>query len=262
MRRLLSLFVVTGTLIGFTTFGITLTPDANSLKEKINDAISHHYHGYIDAEQPHRGHIDVEVSVDEKGSVILEGETSSLFDKYRVFNIVTRVPGVTKISNQMIVKTEPLPDDVIENRIMQNVKYNRSIIERDQIDVNADNGLVILSGKVSYNYEKELLQTIASWQEGVRSIDNQIEVKRPAEALSDENLQTILRDILANQFPTDKEEVTVAVNNGVATVNGQVDNLWSKKNIEHEFRDVIGILEVENYLEVESQSIPMQADKM
>ena len=85
---------------------------------------------------------------------------------------------------------------------------------------------------------------------GVKGISNNIKVLAPAKAVSDANLKIILRDILSDQFPVEKN-VSFTVNKGVVDLNGTVDILYAKRRIQNEFSNIIGIKKVINNLHVE-----------
>jgi len=248
----IALILITLTLGFFATSDIMAVDKPEELADKVRKTLYHRYHGDLDQFDPAKGHINVEVSVTEDGKVILDGQTSTLYDKYRVFNIASRVPGVTEISNQLVVDTPPIPEAQIKQELRNAMQQNRALIEKDRINISVDDGVVTLSGKVSYFKEKEMVQTMASWQKGVKAIDNNIEVIRPEKAMSDANLKKVLGELLENQFPTDQGDVTFTVENGIVTLKGKVNNLWHKREIAEEFSEVIGVTQVHNFLKVTS----------
>lgn len=250
--RKITMLLFTITLSVFAASSLVALDTPSELAEKVRKTLYHHYHGDLDQLDPAKGHINVEVNVTEDGKVILDGQTSTLYDKYRVFNIASRVPGVTEISNQLVVDTPPMPEAQIKQELRNAIQQNSAIIEKDRINISVDDGAVTLSGKVSYFKEKEMVQTMASWQKGVKAIDNNIEVLRPEKAMSDANLKKVLGELLENQFPTDQDNVTFTVENGIVTLKGNVNNLWHKKEIAEEFSEVIGVTQVHNYLKVTS----------
>jgi len=214
--------------------------NSDELADEVRQAI-HVRHG----ETP-----NLQVKAHQDGKVELSGDVETLYTKYRIHDIVTNVPGVTAISNQIVVKPDELrPDKIIQDEIRDYLAINAAIREPDRIKVKVDDAQVFLNGKVSFHHEKVLAQTIASWEPGVRGIVNRIEVLRPEKAVSDENLTKVLNQIMKYQFPLN-DKVKFTVNDGVVELKGTAENLWSKRNIEEEFRNVIGIVEVHNYLEV------------
>lgn len=193
---------------------------------------------------------DFTVTANENGEVTIEGEVETLYDKFEIFNIVAKIPGVRTISNKIIVDTEILPDNIIEDNIRDEMKYISTILEPDIILVKVTNGIVFLDGFVSYYREKIMMQTIASWQKGVKGIVNKINVLPPRIAVSDENLGRVLDQIMKYEFSLE-DNVTYTVDRGAVTLRGTVTSLWAKESIAEAFSNVIGILDVENNLRVE-----------
>lgn len=213
------------------------SPATTKLANKVENAIGVYYPG------------DFVVQATPDGVISIKGQTNTLYDKYRVFDIASRVQGVREIKDQVIVNTSELPNNTIKQNVKQELDLSNAILEPDRINVAVDNGDVILSGTVSTPNEKVVAETVASWQEGVRGIDNQIKVLPPSQATTDQNLHAILSDLLQHRFPLEKN-VSFNVNAGVVTVTGQVHDLWSKNHIEKEFSSVPGVKKVVNNLTV------------
>ena len=74
---------------------------------------------------------------------------NTLYDKLNIFDIVSQIPGVKEITDNIVVNSSLLPDDVIEANIISEIKVAKSILEPDRIQVHVDNGEVILNGEVS-----------------------------------------------------------------------------------------------------------------
>lgn len=193
---------------------------------------------------------DFTVKANKDGDVTIEGEVNTLYDKYEIFNIVSKVPGVETISNQVIVDTPVIPDKIIEDNIRDEKKFVSSILEPDRITIKVNNGIAFLEGTVSFYREKVMMQTLASWQEGVKGIVNNLEVLPPKKAISDANLKKILDQIMKYEFSLE-DGVKYTVENNKVILNGTATSLWAKENIAEEFSNVIGIIDVENNLKVE-----------
>ncbi len=213
----------------------------NNLTEKVRSAIETRY-----------GQTDINVDVPYKGQVVLEGSVNSLYDKDRIFTIVSRVSGVMEITNDLVVKTKMLPDAIIKQNVKLEIARMGAIVEPDKIKVAVDNGLVELSGSVSYYREKILAETAASMQKGVKSIANEIKVKPIQKALTDKNLEKVLQSVRKDEFGL-SNDVHINVKNGIATITGTVSDLWTKRNMQKEFSDIIGVLGVVNKLKVKPE---------
>ncbi len=209
------------------------------LKAKIEDVLGRYYEEYFD------------VTATDSGEVTIKGTVHTLYDKLRVFEIVSRIRGVRMIHNLLDVDTPTLPDRIIQSNIENELRIARSILEPDRIKVHVDNGIVFLSGVVSFYREKLEAQTLASWQKGVLGIVNNIKVLPPHKAVSDSNLRFIIRELLKNQFPTVEDEVKFTVNKGVVTLNGRVHTMWQREKMTEEISRIRGIRKVVNNLRIE-----------
>ena len=208
-----------------------------TLIERISTAIPYYYQN------------DINVTVENNGIVKLEGNVNTLYDKDRIFEIVARIPGVSEIKNDILIKSALIPDDEIRNNIIQEMKLVSAISEPGRIKVTVNDGIVFLDGTVSYYREKMMAKSIASWQKGVKGIQNNLVVLPPSAARSDENLQKMLSQVMEYNFPLE-HNVTFKVKDGVVTLNGTTTTLWAKNNIPEEFSKIIGIKKVKNNLKV------------
>ena len=236
--------ILSGMLFSILTFFITTAPviaAANkghkNLSEKVETAIANYYLG------------DFKVTDLGNGNILIEGKVRTYYDKLQIFNIVAKVPGVKMIKNEVIIDAPTLPDEVITANIRFQIDINESIVEPNRIKVQVDNGIVFLSGEVSFKREKEIAATIASWQQGVLGVINEIKILPPKVAISDENLESIIGEVLTDQFSRENS-VQASVRNGVVTLSGYCGTVWAKTEIQKRLKRVQGIKEVINNLKV------------
>lgn len=192
------------------------------------------------------------VSADEKGVVTITGQVNALYDKLDIYQTVSRINGVTAIKDLVVVNTPTLPDEMINANIVNAIKGNSIIMEPDKITVTVTDGLVFLKGTVSYYKEKLMAETVSSSQDGVKGVENEITVLSPREARSDENIKSILGEIMENQFPLINGKINVNVKNGEVTLEGEVLNLWEKSNLKNECLQVMGVKSVVEDLKVKA----------
>jgi hyperosmotically inducible periplasmic protein len=215
-----------------------LAQDATKLKSRVITELGRYY------DTPFK------IMVDKPGVVTITGTVQSYWDKLNVFTIVSRVPDVREISNLLAVNTDLVADDVIKANIANALQLNNVILEPEKIQVVVDHGLVILRGTVSFRREAEGAEDIAAWQSGVKSVENQMTVLPPKQAISDENLLAILQETIDRFFPFEKSTVKVQVNQGQVTLTGNTTSLWARQQIEKEVRRVQGVREVDNKITV------------
>ncbi len=232
------ILLLTSFTILFSVASIFPQSNPGQLKEQVLQKISGYYPDEFD------------VTVDQTGAVTISGDVNTLFDKLKITELISRVNGVSKINNNIEIQTEPTIDEEIKANIEEELKLNNVILEPDKINVEVKNGVVYLTGTVSYFREKLMAQTIASWQDGVTDMKSSIKVLSPMAARSDDNLYSIINDILKNRFGLE-DKVKFNVNDGVVDLLGSVKSLYAKDKIAEEIQQIIGVKKVLNELSVE-----------
>lgn len=236
------LILTTIIILGLSNNIFSYQQDTDNLVNKVEDAIGSYYNLNLD---------DFHIS-NNNGDITIKGDVNTLYDKLRIFDIISDVHCVKKISDMLDIQTNDIPDNIIKPNIEEELSLNSAIIEPDRIVVKVDNGEVLLSGTVSYYREKLMAETIASWQNGVLGISDNINILPYKIAVADSNLKIILGEILKNHFSLEKD-ISFNVNDGVVEIKGTVSTLWAKQNIEKDFYHVLGVetinlLKVKDYL--------------
>ncbi len=241
--KVISMIIALVLMIVISNNNIVYAQTNTQLKNRVIDAIGRYYNDL--------NHIHI--SANYNGDVQVSGSTHTLYDKYNVFDIISKVKGVKSIQDFVDVKSAIVPDDEIQANIIEELHLVNSILEPDRIKVHVDNGMVFLSGNVSFYREKLMAETVASWQHGAKGIQNNITVLPPKEAKSDSNIKIILGEILNKDFPLDNN-INLKVDNGVVNVSGNVVRLWDVEHIKDDFSKVLGVKKVVEDLKVEPQN--------
>ncbi len=121
------------------------------------------------------GKVDVTVS---QGWVTLKGEVDHGFQKRDALRAICRLSGTKGITNLMMVKPQPAPQDLksqIEKALVRNAQTDAKYIT-----VEVQGSEVILRGAVSSYAEKKAAEETASSASGVTEVDNRIIVSLPA----------------------------------------------------------------------------------
>ncbi|MBV6420389.1 MAG: hypothetical protein DAHOPDDO_01631 [Ignavibacteriaceae bacterium] len=193
------------------------------------------------------------ISADKNGIVSISGEVNTLFDKLKIGELVSEVKGVKEIHNNIQVQNVITADDIIKANIENETKLNDAILEPEKIKIEVNNGVVTLSGTVSYFREKLMMQTIASWQDGVSDLIDHISVMSPSAAKSDANLTEIIIDLLNKNFPLEKN-IMFDINNGSVNLYGTVNDLYAKNHIQEDIQRIIGVKNVVNEMKIINNS--------
>jgi osmotically-inducible protein OsmY len=240
MFRLFGMFSCFALLVISTAFvDSTKAQDNPDLMGHIKKAISLNYG---DANQ-------FDYKIYDSNDVQVKGIVNSLYDKIRVYDIITKVKGVNHISDYLIVNTDIIPDDQIKDDLIFNLHESHSISEPDRIKVDVDNGVVFLSGNVSYPKEKIMSETLSALEDGARGVVNNINIISPRLISSDRNIHKELSELLRDYFPLD-QRVSIKVKNGVVILNGYVVRPWDENHIVNKFSKVDGVKDIINSLRI------------
>lgn len=217
---------------------VCAAPQQKQLEKRVEQVIGRYY--------PQ----DFNINVTDGGRVRIRGDVDALYDRIRVFDIVSQIVGVKEIENEIVVNSPILPDKVVEAGIIERLGIARVISAPGRISVKVENGIAFLSGEVSYYREKLVANSIASWEQGVKGIKDQIKVApHPAKAISDQLLDDILNDILQYQFPHEKG-ISLSVRDGVVTLEGTTRTLWTENQIVKELSSIMGVKDVVSTLKL------------
>ena len=128
----------------------------------------------------------------ERGIVVLGGSVSTLQVEQQAMNIALSVPGVGTVLSRMEVDA-PLRDDLDIVVEVQQVLEDEPAVQAPRIEVEVDDGNLRLSGIVGTEAERFLAEHVASGVDGVRSIQNQLQIATPLAQTEEQLEATIAR---------------------------------------------------------------------
>lgn len=211
---------------------------------------------------------EVTVSVNN-GIVTLTGTVESLQEKALSGTIAKGVRGVREVKNDIVVVyPSERPDSEIRPEIIKALK-NDILVDDNLIEVNVDDGNVMLSGTVGSMAEKRRAE-IDAWVQGVNSVDSdELEVewwardkmrrKSMYADMNDKNIKQAVEDALKYDPRISPFVPEVMVENGTVTLSGVVDNLKAKRAAAQDAKNTIGVWRVKNHLKVRPKNIPSDA---
>ncbi|MDT7043722.1 BON domain-containing protein [Candidatus Nitronereus thalassa] len=192
------------------------------------------------------------------GHVTLTGVVGSLAEKNSAFTDAW-------VSGVISVNTEPLkvewwakdrmrrePGDVIRSNegIKQAIELALSYdprINQNSIEVDVKNGIVTLRGILRNAQSKSAAQMDAENTVGVFLVKNLIKV-RPPEQLSDSELESQVRQALANNALVDRYDINVTGRHGQIFLDGYMDSVFEISQAVKTAEKVSGVVEVINQL--------------
>jgi osmotically-inducible protein OsmY len=158
----------------------------------------------------------------------------------------------------MLVGGVALQASELDNRIETSAKnsYNfKTYLKDDSIKVASSDGVVTLTGTVSFEYHKLLAQETVSGLPGVKDVKNQLTIigDQPADR-SDGWVTMKVKTALTFHKNVSATDTDVHTTNGIVTLSGKADS-QAQKDLTGEYaKDVDGALEVRNDLVVSHPS--------
>ncbi len=139
-----------------------------------------------------------------------------------------------------------LVDENIESAVEKELSEDQAV-PAYFIDVSSMDNVVTLSGSVGNLLAKERAVSIAKTVKGVRSVVNRIAVE-PVTVKSDSAVYADVTEALLSDPVTELYEIDTSVDNGVVTLEGQVNSYMEKAQAERVAKSVSGVKEVDNLL--------------
>jgi osmotically-inducible protein OsmY len=167
--------------------------------------------------------VDVE-TID--GIVKLSGSINNILAKEKAEEIASAVRGVKGVINQLEVRVENVPDDVLQKNI-QNMLYQDPVIKNYDLNVKVNNGHVILTGLVTSWSEVQLALDVAKSVSGVKSVEDRINFSYEKVRL-DSEIYDDIKGILKYDIYVNENSVDVNVKDGKVALSGNVGSLLEK----------------------------------
>lgn len=159
-------------------------------------------------------------TVTHEGVVTLSGSVDNLLAKRRAIDLAEAIKGVRGVVDKIELNTPDVGDPELRTDV-QGALYYDPATESYEVDVEADDGTITLTGAVESFQEKELAEEIAAGVKGVQAVDNQIEIDYAAERTDDEIRDDVVGR-LANSIWIESGLVDVSVNEGNVKLTGTV----------------------------------------
>jgi osmotically-inducible protein OsmY len=208
----------------------------------------------------------IEVSFAD-GIVTISGEVGGIAAKKTALEIAAAPSPVSGVVDRLrVLPSEQMEDGAIRDHVCnafisepafeshsvralvkQEMEPVRSLGQKLMLEVEVDDGVVILNGKVESLSHKRLAGVLAWWVPGSRDVINGIEVSPVMEDNDDEVVDAV-RLVLEKDPLVNASQITLRSNNLVVTLEGAVSTQNSKMAAEADAWYIFGVNGVVNKL--------------
>jgi osmotically-inducible protein OsmY len=191
-----------------------------------------------------------EIAVEAQGDrVILRGTVGTLVQEAEAVRTAERVPGVFIVDNRMGARPTALEarDDVDTEAAVLAALIDDDELPADAIDVDADHGVVTLSGLVDRKSQREAAARVAQDVGGVTQVRNDI---RLAPVVSADEAAERITDALGVDALVGSDRVRVFVGDDDVTLSGSVVSDAHRETAVATAARLPGVTAVHDHLEV------------
>jgi osmotically-inducible protein OsmY len=199
---------------------------------------------FVDFQVPsHR--IDV---TSDAGVVTLTGSVDSLLSKRAAERAAESVKGVLDVINELDVIPPMRPDARIRADIIQSLALD-PVAESFEVEVEVENGVVTLDGKLGSYTEVSVVEEIAREVNGVKEVQSNLTYD-PAGDRTDADIREDLRYRLRSDASIASGLIEIDVDDGKVTLSGSVGSTAERSEARTEAWLVTGVKSVKDNLEV------------
>jgi len=178
------------------------------------------------ANDPRVESFEVNVSVDD-GVATLTGSVDNLRAKQEAEDEALDTLGVWRVKNHLRVRPNVIRTDAEIAEDVRDILAMDVYVNRDEISVAVSNAQVYLTGDVATNFLRDRAERVAAGVAGVVDVENDLVVEDYEPTVSDIEIREDIRSQLFWSPFVDSDDITVTVENGVATLRGEVED-WSE----------------------------------
>lgn len=191
--------------------------------------------------------VDIGVAV-EKGIVHLSGRVSSYMQKVAAETAVKRVKGVRGYVEDLEIRPEGAgySDTAIAARAANVLDWDATV-PAGAVTVKVEGGIVTLSGKVDWQYQRSAAENGVRPLAGVRGVINQIQV-RPVIQAGD--IKRRIEDALERQAEVEADKIRVTVTGDKVRLDGRVKAWFERDIAERAAWSAPGVRHVEDHVSI------------
>jgi osmotically-inducible protein OsmY len=147
-------------------------------------------------------------------------------------------------------------DSEIQKDVSDELRWEPALRE-DDIAASVREGVATLAGFVVSYADKWRAERVVSKVKGVRGIANDLQVKLPSSShREDPDIARATLDALRWDVVVPSDQITMRVENGWVTLEGEVDWYFQREAAERAVRNLTGVRGVTNLITIQSQPAP------
>lgn len=140
----------------------------------------------------------------------------------------------------------------IQNDVLSELKWV-PFITASEIGVAVKNGVVTLSGTVDSYLKKTTAEKTAKRVGGVKAVAEEIEVKTTGSLTkNDTQIAEAVLNTLKWNSALNEEKIKIKVEDGIVTLDGEVDWEFQKKSAQVQIEDLIGVKRIINNITIKT----------
>lgn len=192
------------------------------------------------------------------GVVVLTGTVSEEFHRSLAQDTVSSLPGVKSVDNQLTLVGDQ-PADASDGWLRMKVKtvlaFHKNV-SATATEVNAQSGVITLSGHADSEAQKQLTSEYAKDVEGVTEVRNDLIVSNSAKRtvgvkVDDASITAQVKSSLLFHKSTHAMATKVITKNGAVTLSGEAKNAAEKELVTKLTEDIHGVKLVNNMMTVQ-----------
>jgi osmotically-inducible protein OsmY len=193
---------------------------------------------------------DISVVV-ENGYVTLAGVADSYGTRQAAEEAAWRVGGVVGVDNEIIVDPNllGLPNDEEIAADLRGRLDKDFLVPKGRITVSVHDGVVTLTGTVSWHFQREAAREEAEDARGVRDVNNEIVIDRSRSTPQD--ISAAIQKALARNAQVEGNQIQVYVDGGHVTLTGTVHTFTERQAAEDAAYRARGVTDVTDNIAIQ-----------
>jgi osmotically-inducible protein OsmY len=187
------------------------------------------------------------------GIVTLDGYVNSFVEKLTAVRVASRVMGVKAVAHELKVRlpqSYERDDADIAEAAVNALEWNMKVPD-DRIEVEVQDGMVILTGEVDWEYQRAAAHDAVCCLIGVKGVTDEISIKP---SVSPVNVKSKIKSAFQRHSLLDVKNIIVESDGSKVILNGTVHSWMEKQEAASAAWSAPGVSNVENNLVVTGSS--------